>query len=313
MKDNCYVFWRRIFAFMTDAVMLGIIGRVLGALFSHQLYELSFLGRLIGFLFWVIYFGLFNSVLFKGQTIGKKLFQIKVVNTHGEYLHVDTSFLRAVIFFLPGIFNGMQFPLYMIISLVYYLACVIIVMFGINIIYLFLFNLPTRQSLHDLTVKSYVVHADCTQNDFSEEKTKKIHYIIMATIAVIAVLLPLFVYANFAPTLKTIRDTSKIIKEEFKVDVIGAEENYNYSTEKGKTMSLDIVVRNKDLHNNYENKKLILGIVKTILEKYPKSMNFDLISVTLTRNYDIWISRRMPYFKVTFTPGKWLKYLKDTK
>lgn len=311
--NNCYVFWKRLLAFFVDSLILGFFGGFLGSLFAEQFYGFGYWGRLIGFTIWVLYFGLFNSEIFKGQTLGKKLLKIKVVNQKGEYLSPNRSFLRAVIFFIPGIFNGIEFPLYLINSFAFYLSSVIFAMVGGCIAYLFLFNLPTRQSLHDLAVHSYVINSNCEQTDFNENQTKNLHYIIMGVIAIIAVTAPLVIYKIFASPINTVEDFSKIIKHDLDVDVIGANVNYRFSLDKGGISSLNILVRNRDLQNNYKNKILILYIVKTAMEKYPKSKKFNEISVTLTKNYDIWIASKQPYFRVIYPPNEWMKYLKGKR
>jgi len=313
MNNNCFVFWKRLLAFFVDSLILGLFGLALGALFADQFYGFGYWGRLIGFTIWVLYFGLFNSEICKGQTLGKRLLKIKVVNPKGQYLSPNRSFLRAVIFFIPGIFNGIQFPLYMINSFAFYLSSVIFLMLGGCITYLFLFNLPTRQSLHDLAVHSYVVNSDCEQTDFGENQTKNLHYIVMGIIAIIAVTAPLIIYKVFAAPINTVEDFSKTIKHDLNVDVIGTGVNYNYTLDKGVISSLDIIVRNRDIQNNTANKILILYTAKTAMEKYPLSKKFNEISITLTKNYDIWIARGQAYFRVVYPPSEWIKYLKGKR
>ena len=309
-NNTCFVFWKRLLAFFVDSIILGIFGGILGYLFADQFYGFGYWGRLIGFTIWVLYFGVFNSEICKGQTIGKKLLKIKVVDKYGKYLDLRNSFLRATIFFIPGIFNGIQFPLYMINSFAFYLSSVIFILLGGCIAYLFLFNLPTRQSLHDLLVHSFVVNANCDETDFSEFKTKNLHYIVLGAIAIIAVTAPLVVYRVFAAPINTVEEFSKTIKHDYDVDVIGANINYSFTLDKGGVSSLNILARNRDLKNNASNKALILYIVRTALIKYPKSAKFNEISVTLTKNYDIWIASGQEYFRVIYPPIEWIKLLK---
>jgi len=70
-------FWRRIGALFIDAIILGTVGFCLGVFLEKEFVQLGRLGRLIGFGTALSYFGILNSRMFGGQTIGKK-FSISV-------------------------------------------------------------------------------------------------------------------------------------------------------------------------------------------------------------------------------------------
>ena len=72
-------FWRRGAALMIDWLILGLPMLLLGLLMFRWLAGLGQTGRLIGFVVALLYFGLSNSRLSGGQTIGKRLQGIRVV------------------------------------------------------------------------------------------------------------------------------------------------------------------------------------------------------------------------------------------
>lgn len=102
------------------------------------------------------YLTLGNSHKFKGQTIGKKILGIKVVDSNGEYLGLIRSFLRSVI---PVLLMNSLFIMRYIISehdnmnsFIYLSLCSLL----FATIYFPLLRL-NRQTLHDMLVSSQVI------------------------------------------------------------------------------------------------------------------------------------------------------------
>ena len=87
-------FWKRLFAFLIDGVILGVAGIVIGLMFFDAFASLGGWGRLVGFIIELLYFGLFNSSVGKGQTIGKRATHIKVADRNGQFLSLTKSILR---------------------------------------------------------------------------------------------------------------------------------------------------------------------------------------------------------------------------
>lgn len=102
------------------------------------------------------YLTLGNSHRFEGQTIGKKILGIKVVDSNGEFLGLVRSFLRSIIPVL--LMNGLLLMRFVISehdqvnSIVYLSLCSLF----FATIYLSLLKLD-RQTLHDMLVSSQVI------------------------------------------------------------------------------------------------------------------------------------------------------------
>ena len=84
---------------------------VLGYFFFDQFVQLGQSGRLVGFVIALLYFGLLNSSLGGGKTIGKRLMKIKVVGQKdGRLISLPASTCRYTVLALPFFFNGLALP-----------------------------------------------------------------------------------------------------------------------------------------------------------------------------------------------------------
>lgn len=152
-------FWSRLFAFLIDGAILSFAGLILGQIAFDFFARLGGWGSLLGFGIALLYFGLFNSYLGKGQTIGKRMVQIKLVDRNSKEISVVNSFIRSAILLAPFFLNQALIPQSVTLSPIGYPVCFIIFGIGGAIIYLYIFNRKTRQSLHDLAVDTFVVKA----------------------------------------------------------------------------------------------------------------------------------------------------------
>jgi uncharacterized RDD family membrane protein YckC len=88
-------FWRRLFAFIIDGLVVGTPLIILGFAIRDIAFSLGPWGRIIGYAFIIPYWGYFNSAKHSGQTFGKKVTKIVVVDRNNHYLSLGKSFLRA--------------------------------------------------------------------------------------------------------------------------------------------------------------------------------------------------------------------------
>ena len=145
--------WVRLFAYIIDMIIIQLIA----FLFTYLLYGKSYIGALyfqmeengidtyselniflLGFLGVVLFVILNIKLLFsRGQTIGKYILKIKIVNEYYELPNKTTLVIRYLVYFISIIpFIGGIFSL-------------------IDSIFIF-FN-KQKQCLHDLAAKTYVV------------------------------------------------------------------------------------------------------------------------------------------------------------
>lgn len=177
-------FWRRLGALASDLILLGIFGAILGALFFDTFARMGAYAKLIGFAIALAYFGICNSRIAGGQTLGKRWLGVRVVDVHDELLSLPRSLLRYVVLGIPFFANGLPLDprLAMSSPLGYLLALVV---FGgmLAIIYLYIFNRRTRQSLHDLVVGSYVECFDRATQAVPFPNMWRGHIVVVAVLA----------------------------------------------------------------------------------------------------------------------------------
>lgn len=151
---------RRVGALVIDAAVLVSVGFVLGLVFESYFVELSVWARAIGFVIALLYFGVLNSELNNGQTIGKRLLAIRVVDLHNESIKLDVSLLRSLILITPFFVQGSGLPGALLHS--FWIYPVSLILFGglVSTAYLMVFNRRTRQGPHDWICKTFVVNVE---------------------------------------------------------------------------------------------------------------------------------------------------------
>ena len=184
-------FWRRLLAMLVDSMILGIAGLVIAYPFRDQLVHWGPWGRLLGFVVALGYFGCLNSKLAGGQTPGKRLLKVKVVDAAGAPLSLGRSLVRFLPLGAAWFLNGLPLPSSAAeIPVVGYLLSIAVFGVGLSIVYLYVFNRRTRQSLHDLLVGSYVVKADAN-SEVRAQRPWAAHYAVCATLLVASAAAPL--------------------------------------------------------------------------------------------------------------------------
>ncbi|MBZ0305021.1 MAG: RDD family protein [Anaerolineae bacterium] len=149
-------FWQRMAADLIDLLLLLVFFFLLGLLFPDYFFSIGPGGRIFSFGISVAYFGLLGSRHGRGQTLGKRLLKITVVNAQGQYLLKRRSFIRAGLLFTLLSINGWAMPP-LSTTTVGLLAQGTLTIGGLlALAYSYLFNLETRQGPHDLITDTYV-------------------------------------------------------------------------------------------------------------------------------------------------------------
>ena len=86
--------WTRFIAIIIDAIALGIVTGILTNILYHDADATSNTG--LSTLLGVLYYVYFWSSYGKGQTLGSRALNIRVVKTDGSYLDLVGAFLRYV-------------------------------------------------------------------------------------------------------------------------------------------------------------------------------------------------------------------------
>lgn len=303
-------FWRRIGALFIDTLVLGIFGYVVGLFLEDTFVQLGGWGRLIGFAVSITYFGVMNSSLSNGQTIGKKILNIKVVDSTNSTISLPKSFLRYSFLAVPFSLNGAQITNEALLSYLMYPLSFIIFGGIFSISYLYVFNRITRQSLHDLVVGTYVVNAEVS----SEELTSvwKPHLGVVAGLFIAAALVPAFTsdLAKSEP-FKGLLATQEAINSNESVKYAGVTEGSSTftSSDLGITTTTYVNTQAFLYKNNVDDSDTAKQLAQTIIKTSPESLNKNLIQVTLTYGYDIGIASKWNSYNHQFNPQE----LKDSE
>lgn len=285
-------FWRRIGAFFIDSVFLGIIGFLLGLVFKEQFVEIGGWGRLLGFAIALTYFGVMNSKITRGQTIGKKVLKIRVVNNNNQPIDILRSFIRYSILGTPFFLSGTHFTNEMMPSLwIYPLSFVI---FGgiFSIIYLYIFNRVTRQSLHDLAVGTFVVNSNNDNQEVGEAIWRP-HLLIVSGFFLIATIVPTFTSTltqdePFKGLLETQAALTKYPSVNY-ATVFDGTTTYS-SIKKGTSTTTHINSQIFLKENSIDDVGLARNLAEIIVTNYPESLSKNTIQIELTYGYDIGIA-----------------------
>ncbi|HSL47261.1 MAG TPA: RDD family protein [Anaerolineales bacterium] len=287
-------FWRRFFAWLIDSLLLGVIGQVIAVVFSSFFFSIGPYGRPIGLLFIIPYFGILNSKIGGGQTIGKRLLKIAVRNKNNEPIELGRSLIRISLLALPALFNGWPIPILQNYVMVWFLSLLV---FGLGgaIFYTMIFNRKARQGIHDLLLGTYVVHLPGKPIEFFPT-TARIHWIVTSLwigIVAISTLAMVFVAPSIISKipLASAKSLYDILQEDPRFFTVGVNDQTFYSSNGNTSRSLNITVWYKGKISENEREKVVNSIVKTVLDNEKNINDYDGIKVNITSAYDIGIAK----------------------
>lgn len=302
-------FWRRLGAFLIDVFSLGILGLFLGLFFSQQFVELGGWGRAVGFPIAAIYFAILNSRIGGGQTLGKRFLKIQVVDKIGKQISLFKSTLRYAIIGIPYFLNGALIPESVLSSIGLFLLSLLVFGFGLSIIYLFVFNRNTRQSLHDIIVGTYVVRKNI-ESTVTIKPVWSVHYAICGIIMLLALLAPMYLGQLsrndfFSEILKT-REQIQNVPQVIYATLQDGQSTFTPAGDESKTttyLSTQVLIKDQ----NIEDENLASKIANVIWDTHKEATKRDVIYVTITYGYDIGIASTWKSRSFSFTPEYWLE------
>ncbi len=298
-------FWRRFFAFLIDGLVLAIPGWLLGVVFYDQLVRMGQAGRLIGFTIALCYFAILNSSIGHGQTVGKRLQKIRVVDLQGETIPLKRSILRYLLLWLPFFCNGLNVgsgSLWLAIPLA-------LILFGLGggIVYLFVFNRRDRRSLHDLWARTMVV-ATAPPGKPHLRPVWRGHFAILAVILVgitvtAATMIPRLLQQQPIAEMLTLQQS---LAEEADVHAVALQTGLNpFGENATQWLSVNVVLADPDLDLEEAAQKY----ARLVLTRYPQADAKDLLLVNVTLGFDIGISSGWKNQRFAHSPSEWRELL----
>lgn len=296
-------FWRRIGALVIDTLILGVAGLALGLFFESLFVQMGGWGRLVGFAIALIYFGVMNSSIAEGQTIGKKVLKIRVVGSNNYPISLGKSILRYVILAIPFSLNGAPLPNEILLSFLIYPLSLIIFGGLFSIIYLYIFNRITRQSLHDLAVGSYVVNVGVEKQ--TTGTIWNVHLIMVSLLFLVAAVVPAFTtqLAQNEPFKGMLSVQSALLNDQsvaYATVSTGSStiSSLNESTKTTTYVSSQVYLK----ADNTSDADLARKLAIIVVANYPEALQKDTIQINLIHGYDIGISARWSNHPHSFNP-----------
>ncbi|MBI3173126.1 MAG: RDD family protein [Chloroflexi bacterium] len=304
-------FWRRLLAWLIDVLILGVIGQIIGIVFSSFLFSIGPYGRPIGLLFTIPYFGIMNSKIGGGQTFGKRIMKIAVRNKDNEPIELWRSVIRIVLLALPSLFNQWSIPIFQNPIATWFLSLII---FGLGgaIFYTMIFNRKARQGIHDLILGTYVVHLPEKPIE-SFPTTPRIHWIVTSVwvgiVAIGALVMSLIASSMISKTpLAQAMSLYDILQDDPRFFTVGVNSNTFYGSNGRTSRSLIVTVWYKGRISENERQKVADSIVKIIFDNERNIGNYyDGIKVNITSAYDIGIASGNVNFWVSDSVEGWRK------
>lgn len=295
---------RRIGAFIIDSLILALIGAIIGACLRDQLMALGPWGRVVGFVIATCYFGVPQSRIGGGQSLGMRILGLRVIRPDGAALGLGASLLRAAIFCLAYFLSNLPAAF---TSLNEWVASGLsMLLFGVTfcVFYLLLFNRRTRQSLHDLAVGAFVVRA--TRGPLALPATG----VWRGHAAVVAASLVAFCVAGVWMARPGATDTALggMLRVQHVVmeipGVTGATVMVSANLGDGGGFNLLNINAIVDA-STPDREALARHIAKLALENYANAKQMKTVTVTLTSGFDIGIAQFWRSQDYNHTPQEW--------
>lgn len=287
-------FWRRLGGLILDWLILAVPLEVFGWFYFDRLARIGDWGAIVGIVVAVVYFGILGSSIGKGQTVGMRVCKIKVVDAEGKLLPVSKSLLRYAILWIPIALNGATmpnpFPVVIDIALFF-------------IVYLYVFNRRTRQSLHDLAVGSFVVQA-ATAGQPVHQRIWRAQWAIASACVVIgivasAVLSPIVKRAGPFPELLAIQQQ---IAASGKARQIGVQATANWSNgETSHYIVMTAIWNGKPV--DYE--KAAAELAAIALHADPSLMKRDVLQISIRTGFNLGLATGNLSRSFSHSPSQW--------
>ncbi|MCP9748187.1 RDD family protein [Lacihabitans sp. CS3-21] len=312
METENYIskFWTRIWSLLTDCIVLGVIGFIFGMLLQDFLVSIGKYGLIFGLTITVLYQTILNSKIGNGQTIGKRIFNIQVLDTEGNLIGIDKSFLRSLILSFPYFIANLPIPGLPELGVLNIIKTLILSSIVLGVIVIYIFNKQTRQSLHDLIAGTYVATIFRYEEHFKLRKISKFPFYILGGLITLMICISIYVSTLRIPQLKTALDIhAKISKLDGIINAGVTNNTSNINGEITHSLQLNLSVQNIP-NNEIENDKIVKETIQTVLKNVPKVDDFDFIKVTLIRGFDIGIASQNTSKSVSQSPNAWRELLK---
>lgn len=312
MKNNLFLsgFWTRVWALLIDSLILGILGFILGFPFENFFISLGESAKLIGWIISLAYFSILNSKLNNGQTLGKKIMKIQVTDIEGKTIDLKTSFLRSLVLTTPFFLNGFKIPGSDAFSVINIIQSIIIFASGLGIIVFYIFNKETRQSLHDIITKTYVVRGHRNHAVTMMLPLKKLPFYLTGGLLFLIIITSLYNFNSDSEIKELIPVYEKISQQNH---VLRATISMNYFPPNKKpvyTISIKTDQKQK-FNDDMDNDPVVKKAVETFISSNIYKTDQSILNVVIGSGFDIGIARQYYSYNIIKPIYQWRETIKQ--
>jgi len=313
MKNNLFFsgFWTRIWALLIDTLILGVFGYILGLTLENIFISMGECARLVGWGISLAYFSILNSRLNNGQTLGKKIMKIQVTNIEGKTIDLKTSLIRALILTIPFFLNAFAIPGSDTFSVINIVQSIIIFASGIGIIVFYIFNKETRQSLHDILMKTYVVRDHRNTAVTMMPPLKKLLFYITGGLLSLIIITSVYNFNSNSEIKELIPVYEKISQQDH---VLRTTLSMNYLPLESKKPVYTISIRTdqkQEFNGHMENNPVVKEAVKTFISSNVYKTDQNILNVVIGSGFDIGIAKKYYSYNVIKPIYQWREIIKQ--
>ena len=275
----------RFGAMFTDVLVLGAFGIIIGhVLLGDWCVSLGIPAQLVGLSGAILYTALLDSRIGGGQTLGKRMFAIRVAGADGRSISFARSLGRSVLLWIaiaqpPKIRDiALQLGSTAAVMASHFLAGAI----GLGIAYFLLFNRQTRQGLHDLIAGTFVVKKGGAPVVINGPLPRVHWYVLGGLYALLAVVISV-------QTASQRRQVLAFERLEEQLRQIEAFDHVRRLEESGKTLQLGVQLKRPPESFDAVQRR-VAGIA---LSAYPGIDQMEQMEVTVAWNCDLGILSRV--------------------
>ncbi|MBE1159918.1 RDD family protein [Dyella acidiphila] len=280
-------FWRRSLAFVVDTLVLGAVGAFIGWVLYNWLISVGPSALLIGFAVSLVYFGVMDSHLGQGRTLGKRLLRVCVVDGGGHFLSVSRAMLRFTVLGVPYFLARWVMPPHTP-GWVLALHSLGTVGIGLSLAYLYIFNYRTRQSLHDVITRAYVISTDPDEDAVPAVPLWRGHLVIIALICMYTFGAPYLVQGNIRPLVSAMRPFFQQVQAA--PHVMSASINVNKVSNSDQSTVRYVTAQVRLDNSSIEDPELAYRVAQLLTYRNTYIVEGDRVAVKLTCGFDIGIA-----------------------
>jgi uncharacterized RDD family membrane protein YckC len=277
-----------VFALVVDGILISIPSFFLGYVFYDFFSSSSAWAAVVGFAITLPYFAIMGSSVGNGQTLGQRWAGIEVVDSQGNHLSEGKSALRYAVLLIPFLFGEEVLPSYLAWPMG---------MAGATIFYLYLFNTPTRQTLHDLATGSFVVETPGI-GIIDGRRVWPGHWVILAALGILGIVItPMLNRTGPFPELLKIQ---RALLDSGKFRDVGV---MLQTISPGPTTGLRLAVTCKRKPPDYE--RTGAAIVAIVERVDPGAAKRDFISVDFREGFRVGMATFSNTHRASHSPQQW--------